>query len=340
MLKPFDDRDTKGRRDLECSKYLIDKLPLFSRDFEAISASKSLRRLAGKTQVLKAPKDPHVRTRRIHTDEVRQVAKVISLNLGLNTSLCEAIALGHDIGHTPYGHLGEEVISGLSGKEFRHNVFSVVVAQEIERSGRGLNLSYETLEGILLHSRGKGEMTTSNNLSEYDVVMYADKIAYTFADINDAIRYGLLDEGKLSTGIRELGKSQRERVDKCTRSLVAESRECDEVSFSKGRISQIFNEIKNFMYSEVYLKIDNTIHMKVLETTYNALRNECPEIDPAIGLALLTDWELNVVGQLMLNAEVPKRRDFETFGLFEIIPYIEGKDINYTNPKLDWAKNH
>ena len=339
MLEAFYEKDSKGRKYAIDTEFLMDNLPAFDRDFEMISSSKALRRLAGKTQVFKIPNNPHVRTRRIHTDEVRQVSKIISHNLGLNNSLCQAIALGHDLGHTPYGHLGERTLKEMSGKNFRHNVFGVVVAQEIEKRGLGLNLSYETLEGILLHSRGSEKINTSGKAAEYDAVMYADKIGYTFADINDAIRYGYLNEKDLPAGIRELGGTQTERIDSCIRGLVGESLADGKVSFSKCREAQIFGDIKDHMYKHVYNKIDDDIHKKFLENTYKTLEREYPGVDPAIGLALMTDWEVDSIGRITLGPRKPNINDFDGFGINEVLPYIDGKKIDYTNPGLDWGKN-
>jgi dGTPase len=163
-------------------------------DREKIRLSKSLRRLEDKTQVfIDHRSNPHIRNRRSHTDEVVSIAVYIAQILGLNVYLVEAIALGHDIGHSPYGHLGERIIGELSGRDFRHYIMSVVIAQFIERNGKGLNLSWEVLEGIANHSRGAGGLKINPDLPlEYAVVMLADKVAYTFSDLNDALRCGYL----------------------------------------------------------------------------------------------------------------------------------------------------
>ena len=157
----------------------------FKEDFVRIIQSKAYRRLPYKTQVISLPDCVHVRTRAIHTNEVIGISSRIADRLGLNLSLCEAIAAGHDIGHTPYGHAGEEVLSKFGVKPFNHALNGVLIAQHIERNGMGLNLCHETLEGMLNHSRGAGKLAIVNSKpAEYSVVMFSDKIAYTFSDLN------------------------------------------------------------------------------------------------------------------------------------------------------------
>ena len=135
----------------------------FQNDKNKLLHSKANRRLLEKTQVQSGPENINIRSRKSHTDEVMANSVIISEGLGLNTPLCEAIALGHDIGHVPYGHVGESTLSELCGEKFRHEVFGVCVAQHIERRGQGLNLSLPVLEGILAHSGGSGKIKTDKN---------------------------------------------------------------------------------------------------------------------------------------------------------------------------------
>ena len=186
--------------------------------FGKILVSKAFRRLDSKTQVLTANIiNPHVRKRNSHTSEVVNAATIIARILGLNEDLCLAIALGHDIGHAPFGHLGENFISKITAKNFRHEIFGVVIAQHIERQGKGLNLTHQVLEGIRNHARGLNDLSRKESVSEEaNVVMYADKIAYILADINDIFeRTRILDYGKFPE-IFDLalmcGKNQRERM--------------------------------------------------------------------------------------------------------------------------------
>jgi len=183
----------------------------FEMDVQKILESKAIRRLKDKTQVFCFPENPHVRTRLSHTFQVVSVSTLIARILGLNVHLCQAIAWGHDIGHTPYGHMGEEFIARMTGKDFRHEIFGMVIAQRIERMGKGLNLSFETLEGMGNHSRGDGSLTINPNLPlEYTAVMYADKIVYTFSDIKDGLRNGYLQENHLPPHLDKLGGQPRE----------------------------------------------------------------------------------------------------------------------------------
>lgn len=339
MLKPFDIKDSKGQRNKPFEKLLVHELDNpFMTDFLKIIQSKSCRRLAYKTQVLCLPENPHIRTRNVHTNEVIAISTTISEKLGLNTSLCQAIAAGHDIGHTPYGHLGEKILSELSGKQFRHSEFGVVVAQEIETRGFGLNLNYETLEGILYHSRRpEGLETDRTKPNEYAVVMFADKIGYTFSDLNDAQRYDYLTKKQIPNEVYELGENQRTRNDACIRALVKESNEKGYVSFSEGKEFEIFKELRKFMFDNVYHKIPLDLHKIILKQAYEFFESKC-SIDPVLAVALLTDKEMNRFGEFMLETRKPDLDQIKHFGVFEIIPHIEDKKIDYSNPDLSWGK--
>jgi dGTPase len=343
MLARFDSFDSKGRRDDvdEDSTLLVNDLDPFMSDYLKILQSKAYRRLAYKTQVRCLPENPHVRTRSVHTNEVIAIATTISEKLGLNTLLCQAIAAGHDIGHTPYGHMTETVLSELGKKQFKHNIFSVVVAQHIERKGYGLNLNYETLEGILFHSRGDHDLMTDTSLpQEYNAVMYSDKIAYTFSDINDAIRYDYLTEHDLPKEINELGLKQRVRNDSCIRALIKESQEKGYVSFSESREAGIFCEVRDFMYKNIYEKVDWDVHKAILRRTYDFFSDieECKGIDPVLAVALLTDPEVLKLGDFILRTRKPEINQVRHFGVFEILPYLKDKNIDYSNPDLGWGK--
>lgn len=342
-LEAFDSLETKGRRyPLKNEHWLINSsLDPFVRDARHITFSKAFRRLNTKAQVLRAPENPHIRTRKSHTEEVSEITDIIAENLGLNRYLCRAIALGHDIGHTPYGHLGESVLSELSGKSFKHNIFSVVLAQEIEGRGKGLDLSYETLQGMLYHSmKNAPKKSGEERLGEYDVVMHADKIAYIFADVNDAIRYNLIEESRLPKELWDLGDKQISRQNTCMEALINESKEKGKVSFSEGEIFEKFNKLKSFMYEEVYYKIDDSLARKLLEKTYRIIEREFPEINPTIGVALLTDTEVNDIGKMILNSQEPTRENFSQFSISEIAPYIAGKNIDFSKADLSWAKKN
>ena len=174
----------RDRREEPC-----DIRPVFQRDRDRIIHSKSFRRLKHKTQVFLTPKGDHYRTRLTHTLEVSQNARTIARALRMNESLVEAIALGHDLGHTPFGHAGERTLNRLCEGGFAHNVQSVRVVELLEKKGRGLNLTWETRDGILNH----GTAGTPHTL-EGKIVRFSDKIAYINHDIDDAIRAGILKE--------------------------------------------------------------------------------------------------------------------------------------------------
>lgn len=342
MLKAFDVRESKGRRDKPEDLAIFDINPYLADSF-IIGQSKALRRLNYKTQVLCYPENSHIRTRGVHTNEVIAIAGTIAYMLDLNSYLCIAIAGGHDIGHTPYGHMAEKLLTELGGKDFSHNVFSVVVAQEIEKRGKGLNLNYETLEGILHHTRRDGELFLDGDKPpEYSIVMFADKFAYTFSDLNDAIRDRKLKKDQILRYVNEFGETPREGTSTCIRALVEESRDKGKISFSNGRIPEMFNDLRNFMYDNVYKKIDWCFHRMILTKTYDyfsrILEQKKWDVDPVIAVALLTDRDANKLAeQFMNNTSDPDPRTLENMAVFEILPYLDGKNIDYSNADLSWG---
>ncbi|MDE6357320.1 MAG: dNTP triphosphohydrolase, partial [Eubacteriales bacterium] len=186
FLSPF---AVKSKNSIGREKYeeKCDIRTCFQRDRDRIIHSKAFRRLKHKTQVFIFPDGDHFRTRLTHTLEVSQIARTIASSLFLNEDLTEAIALGHDLGHTPFGHLGEDYLSEVCENKFHHNEQSVRIVQRLEKNGEGLNLTAEVLDGILNH-RGKCKPSTL----EGKIVQISDKIAYISHDIDDAIRAGLL----------------------------------------------------------------------------------------------------------------------------------------------------
>jgi dGTP triphosphohydrolase len=343
--KAFNLRKSRGRKksapsDGDGSYFSVFNDP-FEIDIYKILNSKAIRRLKDKTQVFSFPENPHARTRLLHTIEVATGSINIARILGLNANLCGAIAWGHDIGHTPYGHLGEKFISEKTGLAFRHDINSVTVAQEIERDGSGLNLSFEVLEGIMNHSLGIKDLSINRNLpSEYMIAMLTDKICYTFSDINDAIRYNGMEEKDFPGEVSKLGANQREKTTSCIFSLIEESSESGEVSFSKSEIAQAFERIRKWMYENIYIPMDWTIHKEVLEKTYaflgkNAFFEDC---DPTMLLSLLTDKEANRMAEIFLRSEIPKTETIGYFGIMEILPYLRGKKFNLTQPDFSWVK--
>jgi len=305
-----------------------------------IATSKALRRLGAKTQVMTKTINAHVRKRLTHTFEVANIATFIARVLGLNEDLCRAIAHGHDLGHAPFGHAGEAFISEITGKDFRHATFGVVIAQHIERQGEGLNLTHQALEGILAHSGNVEAVlgTTGVKISEEaKVVKYSDKISFTLADANDIFRRTRLLElnsfPRIDKLLRRCGKNQRERVEFFITGLCRESAEKGYVSFKTSKSARIFAELKHNMY-KVYDLVNLQNSAEILGRVYSFL-SKTPLIgdaDPALVLALMTDDDiLYLYGKDYLNA-----RDFHDCSVAEIIEYLRGKKIDFTDPDLNW----
>ena len=245
FLSPYamKSKDSKGR-EIE-----IHDDPLrtcFQRDRDRIIHSKAFRRLKHKTQVFLSPSNDHYRTRLTHTLEVTQIARTISRALRLNEDLTEAIGLGHDLGHTPFGHSGERVLNSLTG-HFKHNEQSVRVVEILENDGQGLNLTYEVRDGILHHT-SKGTPCTL----EGKVVSYADRIAYINHDIDDAILAGVLKEEDLPDDCVEfLGKTKGDRINTMVLDVVRNSYDKDHVSMSKDG-EYYMAKLREFMFEWVY----------------------------------------------------------------------------------------
>ena len=219
----------------------------FQRDIDRIIHCKSFRRLKHKTQVFLQPEGDHYRTRLTHTLEVARIARTISRALMLNEDLTEAIALGHDLGHTPFGHAGERALNDIFPGGFRHYEQSLRVVDRLEKDGRGLNLCRETRTGILNHTTG-----TPRGSLEADVVRLSDRIAYINHDLDDAERAGILAPGDEPAIIRErLGIRNSERINSIVNDVIETSAELDVILMSPG-ITDAVQVFTDFMYSEVY----------------------------------------------------------------------------------------
>src|SRR5512136_1121799 len=203
-----------------------DERPVFQRDRDRILHSKAFRRLAGKTQVFLAPRGDHYRNRMTHTLEVAQVARSIARALRLNEMLVEAMVMGHDLGHTPFGHAGERVLNQVVPGGFHHVVQSVRVVEVLEKEGAGLNLTAEVRDGIRRHSKGKGAVLlrgadAKSMTLEAEIVRLADIVAYVNHDLDDAVRGGLLREGDVPTHIAAvLGGSHSQRLATLIRDII------------------------------------------------------------------------------------------------------------------------
>ena len=246
FLSPFAtlSKNTLGRDfpDDEC-----DIRTSFQRDRDRIIHCKSFRRLKHKTQVFLSPEGDHYRTRLTHTLEVSQIARTIARGLLLNEDLTEAISLGHDLGHTPFGHAGERALNELCPNGFRHYEQSVRVVEKLENGGAGLNLTKEVRDGMLCHTRGTEAATPEGR-----IVRMADRIAYINHDIDDAIRAGVLKEEEIPKDVTSLlGDRRSARIDTLVRSVITTSE--NGVIAMDGTIKEAFGLLHDFMFESVYL---------------------------------------------------------------------------------------
>ena len=218
----------------------------FQRDVDRITHCKTFRRLKHKTQVFLQPEGDHYRTRLTHTLEVARIARTIARALMLNEDLVEAIALGHDLGHTPFGHAGERALQEIYSKDFHHYEQSLRVVDKLEKSGRGLNLCYETRMGILNHTYGSPDDT-----AEATVVRLSDRIAYVNHDTDDAIRAGIITTEDLPfIVLQRIGDSHSERIDSIISDLIRNS-QVGEIAMSPD-MAKAFDTYHKFLFEAVY----------------------------------------------------------------------------------------
>ena len=221
--------------------------PVFQRDRDRILHSKSFRRLKSKTQVFLTPLGDHYRTRMTHTLEVSQNARTIAKALRMNEDLVEAIALGHDLGHTPFGHAGEFLLNDIYEGGFKHNEQSVRIVEKLEKDGEGLNLTWEVRDGILNH-----QTRTTPHTLEGKIVRLSDKIAYVNSDIDDAIRAQILSEDDIPLELRKtLGFTTRERLDHLIHDIIINSMDKDDIVMSQ-ETQQALKDLRIFMFQNVY----------------------------------------------------------------------------------------
>ena len=258
-LSPYATRskDSKGRKREESQ---CDIRPVFQRDRDRILHCKAFRRLKQKTQVFLLPEGDHYRTRLTHTLEVSQNARTIAKALRLNEDLVEAVALGHDLGHTPFGHAGERALNNVY--HFSHSEQSLRVVDSIEKEGKGLNLTWEVRDGILNHQTAGIPHTL-----EGGVVRLSDKLAYIYHDMDDAIRGGILTEEDIPADIRDiLGNSCKERLNTLFHDVISNSMDSPEIHMSPA-IDRAMKDLRKFMFENVYLnpkakgEEDKAVHM-------------------------------------------------------------------------------
>jgi len=289
-------RSNDGFFDDDYSYYSI--MDPFLLDIEKIRNSKSFRRLFYKTHVFSFPDNIYVRNRGFHTEDVVSVATTIASVCGLNVNLAAAGAHGHDLGHMPFSHLGEEFMSDKLKMNFHHAIYGAIICGKIERNRQGLNLCKETLGAIINHSRANGELIISEELpQEYTVVMLADKIAYTFSDLNDVLLLGYLKKEFFPKEVFSLGQNQREMVMNCIYALCVESASKGKISFSCSDVAQTFKFIRDFMYKNVYYKLDRDgireEQISYLDGVFSGLlKIGLDKIQALTFISLMTDLEI------------------------------------------------
>lgn len=260
---------SKGRKTADdlCSVRTI-----FQHDRDRIIHSKAFRRLKHKTQVFFSPEGDHYRTRLTHTLEVSQVARTVARALSLNEDLTEAIALGHDLGHTPFGHAGERVLQELMPAGFRHVEQSLRVVEVLEKDGRGLNLTREVCDGILMHSKGRGPLLSSDPQStamtlEGRIVRLADIIAYVNHDLDDAVRGGLINESEIpGQVVAVVGTTHSGRIGRMVQDLIEQSLKTDgAVIRLSPEMDEAICELRNWLFDRVY-QVDH-VHIDFLKAS-------------------------------------------------------------------------
>lgn len=268
--------NTKGRLKEQ------EKCPIrteFQRDRDRILHSKSFRRLKHKTQVFIAPEGDHYRTRMTHTLDVSQISRTISRALRLNEDLTEAMALGHDLGHTPFGHTGEAILNSITGKGFKHNEHSLRVVDFLELNGEGINLTWEVRDGILNHTKSGNPATI-----EGQVVSLSDRIAYINHDIDDALRAKVIKESDLPQDCVEiLGKTHGLRINTMILDTINSSLGQSSISMSKP-VAEATDTLRSFMFERVYLdslaKTEEKKAMYLIEKLYEHFTKNPKELPP------------------------------------------------------------
>jgi dGTPase len=239
--------DSKGRERDEPQDPLR---TVFQRDRDRIVHAKAFRRLKHKTQVFLSPQGDHYRVRLTHTLDVSQIARTVARALRLNEDLAEAIALGHDLGHTPFGHLGEQALTPFLGRPFRHSEQSLRVVDHLENDGEGLNLTWEVRDGIVNHPWSMPPPSTL----EAQIVRFADRIAYLNHDVDDALRAEVLVPEDLPGGpLRVLGHTHSERINTLVTDLVEASENQPEIGLSEP-VFRALDALRDFMFEQVYLR--------------------------------------------------------------------------------------
>ncbi len=291
FLSPFASKssESKGRENFEEACELRTE---YQRDRDRVVHSKAFRRLKHKTQVFLSPEGDHYRTRLTHTLEVSQIARTIARALGLNEDLTEAISLAHDLGHTPFGHMGETVLNNICKHGFKHNEQSLRVVDILEKEG-GLNLTWEVRDGILCHT---GDKTAST--LEGQVVAFSDKIAYINHDIDDAIRGGVLTDANIPKRFHEIfGERHSQRIDTMIWAVIKESDNKPYISM-KNDIYDAMMDLRQFMFDNVYIasepKIEERKAKGIIEGLYNIYLKK-PSLIPSNRYGLSQSDDIDII---------------------------------------------
>jgi len=280
--------------------------PAFQHDRDRIIHSKSFRRLKHKTQVFLTPSGDHYRTRLTHTLEVSQIARTMAKALCLNEDLTEAIALGHDLGHTPFGHAGEEILNEIYPGGFHHAAQSLRVVDLLEKDGKGLNLTFEVRDGILKHSKGKGEVISEDpahmpGTLEGRLVRMADIIAYVNHDLDDAIRAGLISPQDIPRDCLDcLGDSHGQRIDTMVRDIIEQAQRVEllKIGLSESRLEATV-KLRDFLYERVYdlpeVHADFVKSAKIIRELYAYFLEQKEEFRKEAGEAFAHEpWEQGI----------------------------------------------
>lgn len=285
ILSPYATK-AKNTRGRQVPKPLCEMRTEFQRDRDKIIHSKSFRRLKHKTQVFISPEGDHYRTRLTHTLEVSQIGRTIARSLRLNEDLVEAISLGHDLGHTPFGHAGEAALNRLSPNGFRHNEQSVRVADFIDK----LNLTYEVRDGILHHT-GEGVAETP----EGKIIKFADRIAYINHDIDDAIRAGVLSLNSIPSDIiATLGSTHSERISCLIKNCIESSYDTADIKMT-GAVKEAMDNLRTFMFEHVYIgsdakKEENKVY-SIMDGLYSYYVKN-PHLLPDVDISGMSDFDI------------------------------------------------
>jgi dGTPase len=309
-------------------------------DIGRIITSPAMLRMQDKTQVMPreftfgGPINRHT-----HSAAVAQFAKIVADHLGLNANLCAASGFAHDLGHFPFGHVGEDYLRKRIGVKISHSVIGCIVLQQVENGGRGHNLTHQTLEAIYKHSRANGPLFCDAKTPEASVIMFVDKIAYTFCDAANFVDAGIVTDANLANDIAKMtrwfGETAIKQVSTCLSALCIESASKNEVSFECSTVAKKFLTLQQYLYKRVYYALNrealiNPLIEKICERFIRLL----PDCELVILATLLTDTDAHRLAKTQTDSEFLDM--INRMPLANYIPTLRGKKFDLTNPDLDW----